>query len=262
MSFKSKVIAAAAAVTIIGGIGAGTAATAARAATPSCGPACVDLFSWQFGDFTHPNFALDVFQGGAKTGQPLILFRTSNSDKAEDFAGEFDGLTSDFYAAGLVSSAVAMHWGCVSGTIVPVNIPGGQILCSPGYTNDPAGEIEYAPDGVDSGLCVGLAAGAFQGEKVSLQPCGESSRTVWIVDTVDQAAITTAGIPLINGSDTNFSHPYVLTYPVNAEPWAKPRVQLTVTRLTGFTQPGVPFIPVISTVNSNQLWSADLGVLP
>ena len=230
----------------------------ASAATPSCGPSCIDLFSWQFGNFGHPNFVQDVFRQGQKVGQPIILFREANSDPAEDFAAEFNGLASDFYAAGLVSSAVALHWGCVNGAI---NIPGGPIACAPGATDDPAFEAEYAPFGVDSGLCVGLASTAFAGEGVTLQPCGQSSRTVWIVDTVDQLKITNAGVPLINGSDLNFSHPYVLTYPDSAFPTDKPRPQLFVTNLTGFTQPGGIF-PVIGTVKSSQLWSADFGVLP
>ena len=57
-----------------------------------------------------------MFRQGAKVGQPIILFRESNSDPAEDFSAEFNGTTSSFYAAGLVSSAVALHYGC-SGTI-------------------------------------------------------------------------------------------------------------------------------------------------
>src|ERR1700757_3550852 len=111
MSIKSKVLAAAAALTILGGSAGAAVLTAgpAGAATPSCGPGCVDIFSWQFGNFTHPNFTLDVLKQGEKVDQPIILFRESNSDPALDFAAEFDGLTSDFYAAGLVSSAVAMH---------------------------------------------------------------------------------------------------------------------------------------------------------
>ena len=48
--------------------------------------------------------------------------------------------------------------------------------------DDPAFEIEYAPYGVQSGLCVGVAATAAQGGKVSLQPCGVTSKTVWIAD--------------------------------------------------------------------------------
>ena len=77
---------------------------------------------------------------------------------------------------------------------------------------------------------MGVARTAFQDEKVSLQGCGVTSRTVWIVDTNDQATITSAGIPLINGSDTNFSHPYVLTYPGSGYPTDIPRPRLKVDR--------------------------------
>ena len=258
MSLKTKILAGAAAVTLLSGIGA-AGALSAGAATPPCGSGCVDIFSRDFGTFHNPDFVLDVFRQGAHVGQPIILFKQSNSDPAEDFSAEFDGLTSSFYAAGLVSSATALHWGCTSGSIVGSN--GQQIACSPGATDDPAGEIEYAPHGVDSGLCVGLAGSAFNMEKVTLQPCGASSKTVWIVDTVDQARITSAGVPLINGSQSNFSHPYVLNYPRNGFPTDTPRPQLFVGMLTGSTQPGGIF-PVIGTINSNQLWSAVTGVLP
>jgi hypothetical protein len=254
---KRATLAVLAAIVLALGIAAGTGA-AAHAATPSCGPGCIDIFSWQFGNFANPAFSLDTLKQGEKVGQPQILFRVSNSDPALDYNAEFDGFTSDFYAAGLVSSAVAMHWGCLTGAITQNS---QQIACSPGYTNDPAGEIEYSPYGVASGLCVGLASDAFQGEGVTLQPCGETARTVWIVDTVDQLKITAAGLPLINGSDENFSHPFVLTYPANKFPTDKPRTELTVTNLTGFTQPGGIF-PVLGTVDSSQLWSAILGVLP
>lgn len=256
MSIKSKVTAAVATLILAGGAALAGTGTA-TAATPSCGAGCVDIFSWQFGNFHHPNFVLDVFRQGAKVGQPVILFRESNSDPAEDFSAEFNGTTSEFYAAGLVSSAVALHYGC-QGTIA---VPGGQIPCAPGSRDTAAFEIEYAPFGANSGLCVGLVSTAVQGEGVTLQPCGVKSRTVWIVDTNDQARITAAGVPLINGSDTNFSHPFVLTYPANGFPTDKPRPQLLVKNLTGFTQPGGIF-PVIGSINSNQLWSADLGVLP
>lgn len=256
MSFKSKVLAAAATLTLVGGVGS-VGVMSAGAATPSCGTGCVDVFSWQFGSFHHPNFVLDVFRQGAKTGQPIILFRTSNSDPAEDFSAEFNGTTSSFYAAGLVSSQVALHYGC-QGTIA---VPGGQIPCAPGSRDTAAFEIEYAPFGANSGLCMGLASKAFQNEHVTLQACGVTSRTVWIVDTNDQARITAAGVPLINGSDTNFSHPFVLTYPAAGFPTDKPRPQLLVKNLTGSTQPGGIF-PVLGTINSNQLWSAKFGVLP
>jgi hypothetical protein len=256
LNLKSRVIAAAAAVTLVGGGAAGAlAATSAGAATPSCGSSCTDIFSHQFGTFRQPNFILDVFRQTARPGTPIILFRTSNSDPAEDFSAEFNGLASDFYAAGFVAPALAMRYGCTHGAIVS---NGQQITCDHGAVDDPAFEIEYAPDGVNSGLCVGVAATASANEKVTLQGCGVSSRTVWIVDTADQAKITKAGVPLINGSDNNFSHPFVLTYPKNAYPTDIPRVSLTVSNLTGSTQPG-GFLPVIGTINSGQLWSAAGG---
>ena len=44
-------------------------------------------------------------------------------------------------------------------------------------------ELEYSPFGVDSGLCVGVAATAAAKEGVTLQPCGVSAKTVWIGDS-------------------------------------------------------------------------------
>ena len=248
MSIKSKVLAATAALTLVGGVGA-ISASSAGAATPSCGHDCIDVFSREFGTHAHPNFVQDVLRQGSSLGQPVILFRTSNSDPAEDFTVSFQGNTSDFFAAGLVSSAVALHYGCTVGPFV---------TCAAGV-DDPAFETEYAPYGVDSGLCVGVAMTAFQNEKVSLQPCGVSSRTVWIMDINDSPATITHGyVPLINGSDTNFSHPFVLTYPKNGFPTDRPRPQLMVQNLTGFSHgPGTP----IGSVQDNQLWGADFGVL-
>ena len=248
MSIKSKVFAAAATLTLVGGVGA-VASFSAGAATPSCGHDCIDVFSREFGTHAHPNFVMGVLRQGAQLGQPVILFRTSNSDPAEDFTLSFQGSTSDFFAAGLVSSAVALHYGCTVGPF---------ITCANGV-DDPAFEAEYAPYGVDSGLCVGVARTAFQNEGVTLQPCGVTSKTVWIVDQNDSPATLDHGyVPVINGSDTNFSHPFVLTYPKNGFPTDRPRPQLMVQNLTGFSHGiGDP----IGSVQDNQLWGADFGVL-
>ena len=131
--------------------------------------------------------------------------------------------------------------------------------------NDWAFEIEYAPYGVDSGLCMGVATTALQSEGVTLQPCGVSSKTVWVVDTLDSIQTTILGgyVPLINGSDTNFSQPFVLTYPASTYPTDEPRPQLTVTNITGFSQAWPFYIPgpELGSVDANQLWSADYGVL-
>jgi len=240
MSIKSKVFAAAATLTLIGGVGA-AGATSASAATPSCGFGCVDIFNHDFGTHAHPNFVLDTLRQGEKVGQPQILFRVANFDPAEDYTFSYQGLVSDFHAAGLVGAAVNLHYGDGSVTA--------------GH-NDAAFEIQYSPYGVDSGLCTGVAATAVAGEKVTLQPCGVSAKTVWIVDSQD--TVGHGYVPLINGSDTNFSQPFVLTYPGSGYPTDKPRPELYVSNLTGFQ--GANGFPT-GTINSSQLFGADFGAL-
>ena len=253
MSIKSKVFAAVAALTIAGGVSAAGALTA-TAATPSCGYSCVELFSHNFGTHHHPNFVLDVQQQAQKVGQPLILFRVSNSDPAEDWTISYQGQVSDFYAANMVSAAVELHYG---GAIFPSQ-PGGN----PAFPDDYAFEIQYSPYGVLSGLCAGVAGVASAGSKVSLQSCGISASTVWIIDQADASSLTPVVneyVPLINGTDTNFSHPFVLTYPGSGYPTDTPRPQLFTSNLTGFSNGslGNP-----SGVNDNQLWGGDFGILP
>ena len=243
MSIKSKVLATAATLTLVGGVGT-AGALSASAATPSCGFTCIEIFSHQFGTHAHPNFVMDVFRQGEKVGQPIILFRSSNADPAEDFTVSFQGLVSDFYDAELVSAALNLHYG--DGSVAAID--------------QPALEIEYSPFGVDSGLCAGVRSTAVQNEGVTLQPCGVTSKTVWVVDVADSPVTLAHGyVPLINGSDTNFSHPFVLTYPSNGYPTDMPRPQLKVTNLTGFSN---GFGPIVGTVPNTQLWGADFGVRP
>ena len=117
MSIKSKVLATAATLALVGGVGTagvlGTAATA-NAATPSCGGTCADIFSQEFGHHFSPNFLLDVFQQHARVGQPIILYRASNNDQAEDFRLQFQGTVADFLAAQMVTPAFALHYGCLA----------------------------------------------------------------------------------------------------------------------------------------------------
>jgi hypothetical protein len=276
MSIKSKVFAAAATLALVGGVGTAGALTAgtAYAGTPSCGPACVNLFSYQYGTHFDPTFVVDVLRQGEKVGQPIILFRTSNADPAEDWTFAFEGTVADFYAAGLVSAATALHYGCIpDGNLggnfpdCPFSVTGIPSNTGAGAATNPtsnylAVENEYAPFGVDSGLCMGLAATASSDEGVTLQPCGVSSKTVWILDTLDQQftdAWAHGYIPLINGSNTNFSQPFVLTYPNDGYPTDKPRPQLVVENLTGFS---FHFGNLFGTgANDNQLWGATFGEL-
>jgi hypothetical protein len=267
MSIKSKVLATAATLTLVGGVAtAGALATsgAANAETPSCGLSCLDIFSQEFGQHHDPGFVLDVYQQHIKIGQPVILFRESNADLAEDFRPEFQGTVADFFAASMVTSAFALHYGCIPVGPGTTNDDGNFPDCFGTQLtfNDPAFEIEYTPNGQFSGLCVGVASTAVQEEGVTLQECGASSKTVWAVDLYDQPFDTfgTGYAPLINGSDTNFSQPYVLTYPQSGYPTDKPRPQLQVDNLTGYSQGFPPaFILNYPTVPDNQLWGADLG---
>jgi hypothetical protein len=265
MFIKSKVFAAAAAMTLVGGAGAAGAFTIGMA-----------------GDYPQPNFLLDVLHQSEKAGQPVILFRTSNTDPAEDFTIADEGLVSDFNAAGLVSSALDLHYGGAGCE----DYDTATATCITFYPDDEAYEIEYAPFGVDSGLCMGTAATAVNGTEVSLQPCGATARTTWITDAADAIGITPPPsetptpsptdtdlvtgpsivspaivpaaadnpfFPLINGSGTNFSHPAVLSYPQNAFPTDMPRPQLTTQALQ---------IDSSGTVNTNQMWGVDGGAAP
>ena len=267
MNLKSKVLAAAAALTLTATLGA-VGATSARAATPSCGASCIDIFSKDFGTQPNPQFVLDVLRQGEKVGQPVILFRQSNSDPAEDFTISQEGAVSDFYQAGLVSAALNLHYGCgyslatgkCSTTLTPVT--------GKPWPDDFAFEVQYSPFGVDSGLCVGVGSAAASGVKVALEPCGVSSATVLIADTVDSCPtnpLYLAEVPAIIGNDANFSEPFVLNYPAAGYPTDTPRPQLFLANLNGFSQVGGPGICGTGSVtgpNSNQLWSAVQGVLP
>jgi hypothetical protein len=254
MSFKSKVLAAATTLTLVGGVGAASVITsgAANAATPSCGHRCINVFSKKFSDFltTKPGFVMDVWRQTIAVGQPIIMFQASNSDPAEDFTIANEGLVSDFATAGLVSSAVALHYGGAGH--YPCVVKGQPSTCA--YPDDWAYEVQYSPFGVDTGLCVGLASTAINNAKVSLQPCGVSAKTVWITDSSNlrPSSLFYSFQPVINGSDTNFSQPFVLTYPQNGNPTDIPRPQMVVQNIHTFSR---------GQVYDNQMWSAFFGIL-
>ena len=109
-----------------------------------------------------------------------------------------------------------------------------------------------------------------------------SANTFWVLDTNDQPFANWGcgrhegdgqnnnngnwdgnrngcfNFPLINASDTNFSQPYVLTYPQSGYPTDKPRPSLQVDNLSGYTT-GVPADPNFPSIHDNQMWGADFG---
>jgi hypothetical protein len=212
MFIKRKLLAGAAAVSVIGGLGV-TAATGAHAATPSCGNGCPAYYSKDVG----PSAVTSVFKRVAKPGQKIILFRPSNTDSGEDFTYYRQGTVQAFYKAGLVSAALNLHYG-----------------------KDMAFELEYTPYGAPTDLCVGVGSTASDLTPVSLQWCGASAKTVWVMDKADAKY---GYQPLLNGSGTNFSHPYALTNQGGT---------LITLRLEKFSD---------GTVFDTQLWSYKSGVL-
>jgi len=241
MSISGKIKAAAAVMTLVGGVSAAGTLTA-QAATPSCYEHCAELYSQKFGHL----FILDVLLQHGKAGQPIVLYRASNADAGEDFTVFESARVSRFASVGQVSSAVASRYG---GGCSRVNSMTHN--CVSHYANDWAYKFEYVPDGVPSGLCMGVARAPADGTKVVLESCGDLTRTTWIADA--NAAIGNGFVPLVNGSDTSVSDPQVLNFPGSAPPFQMPTPQLTTWHLQHYGFAGGVF--------NNQLWNADFGPL-
>ena len=228
MSIKSKVLAAAAVLTLVGGLStAGT--VAASAATPQCGNACLEVYSAKFATPTSLGFVETVFLGIPLRGVPTEVRPASSSNPAEDLIVPPPGKVSvsAWYARGMVSAAVNEHFG-----------------------NELAVQIEYAPYGHATGLCTAVATTAYQDEPLSLQPCSTPGTTVWIIDIADSPATAPTYFPIVNGSDTDFVHPFAMT--ILGNPAHQPFTPIIMQHLTG--NPG--------SVPANQLWGAHHGTTP
>jgi hypothetical protein len=198
---------------------------AARAATPACGQYCIGVFSSELGTYASPNFVEHVFGGAATIGTETGLNAASGSDSSEDFMNPHQGKVSDYYAMGLVSSQVDRH-----------------------YTNLTAAQLEYAPDGMPTGLCVGVASDPFQGEALSLQSCTIPGRTVWIIGT----SAPDGFFPIISGATSDFSHPFAMSYPRHIDTdETLPPIRLRHLKFEGPNR----------AVPETQLWGVVLGVL-
>ena len=222
MSIKSKVLAAAAMLTMAGGL-CTVATHPANAATPQCGPHCIQIFSAKFGTPENPRFVESVFRGIARAGVPTGLRRISRNNPAGDMIVSRAGTVSEFYAAGMVSVAVNTHYGSLQ-----------------------AVQIEYAPRGKATGLCAGLATTAYQNEPLTLQPCSTPGTTVFIIDTADSPATAPTYFPIINASTTDFTRPFAMT--IDGNPAHRRFLPIRVRHLSG--NPG--------HVPENQLWGSVL----
>ena len=198
MPIKTKMLAAAATLTVASGLGA-AGMLPATASTTQCGGACVQIFNKAFGS----GFVESVFQGTPMAGQPTIVHAASDTDPTGDFIISQGGPVSMFYAEGMVSAAVNAH-----------------------YTGYTAVQVEYAPYGNPTGLCSAVATTAYQGEGLSLQPCTTPGTSVFILDFPDG---TGGYFPIVNASTTDFTHPYTMT--LHGDPAQKPFPQITLRRM-------------------------------
>jgi hypothetical protein len=228
MSIKRKVLTSAATLTMVGAVTT-VGTVVASAATPECGNACISVFSKVLGTPAQPNFVEDILGGVATVGQPVILKQVSGSDTdpSEDIIPH-GGPVSAFYASGMVSAEVNSHYGSLT-----------------------AVQQEYAPLGVPSGLCVGLASVAYQDEPLTLQPCSVPATTVWILNpALSQAP---GYFPIINASTPDFSHPFAMDLRQDAIASDHQRLEIHARHLQFRTKD--------KTLPDSQLWSAHRGEL-
>jgi hypothetical protein len=116
------------------------------------------------------------------------------------------------------------------------------------YANLGAAQLEYAPLGQPTGLCVGVPTSPYSGEALSLQPCTVPGRTVWIIGTATSAMF----FPIISGATTDFVHPFAMTYPRHVDTDTMlPPIRLFHLRFRGPAR----------AVPDTQLWGVKLGVL-
>jgi hypothetical protein len=228
MSIKSKVLAAAGVLTLAGAL-SGVGTLSAGAATPQCGSGCVEVYSAKYATATSLGWVETVFLGIPVQGVPTEVRPASGSNPAEDLIIPTGRPVpvSTFYAQGMVSAAVNAHYG-----------------------SEPAVQIEYAPYGKPTGLCTAVAVTAYQDEGLSLQPCSAPGTTVWIIDGNDSPATASqkpSHFPIVNGSDTDFVHPFAMT--ILGNPAHQPFTPIIMQHLTGNP----------SSVPANQLWGSAFG---
>jgi hypothetical protein len=162
-------------------------------ATPACGNGCFNLYNLAFGrhEIQSANVPGDNGVGG-KVGQTVNLRYATDSSPNEDFTGGYAGTVGELCTEGQLSPYICNTYGATS-------IYAGHF---------PVYESNWAPYGNQTGLCVGVDRPAFAGENVTLQPCGVSGATFWVADLAHSYLRYT---PFLNGADTNYTHPLVLT---------------------------------------------------
>jgi hypothetical protein len=156
-----------------------TATSAALIDSP-CGTSCIALYVPNYGD----SDVLGVVGNGQNIGQSVDMQPVANVAN-QNWIAEYEGTVSQFFSSGLMSAGMDQNYG-----------------------SDSAFQYQYTPYGIKSGLCLGVSGTAQNGTTVTLRQCNVNASTLWVTDTADQNGIQ---VPLINGTDTNFTQPFVLT---------------------------------------------------
>jgi hypothetical protein len=177
-----KAVAGLAGLVLAGGacLGAIAAAPVAGAASAACGHLCSSLYNQKFGTAD-----VSAVSGGTAAPNQAVVLAAAAPSTTEDWKVAFQGTVDEFFNAGLINATLDAHYG-----------------------TDEAFEFQYTPGGISSGLCLGIASGPVQGTKVTLQPCGVTVNTLWILDAADGSGGYT---PYVSGSDTQYPAPFVLT---------------------------------------------------
>ena len=211
---------------------AASASTRSPADTAACGTNCVSLFSRQLGSGTTLNAYVPGNTGtGGRIGQKVNLHLAANNRPNGDWQPSLSGfvfqfcgfLANDFFSP---TSYVCLH-----------------------YPFDAVLQMNWSPFGNQSGFCAGVDKGGVNNESVTLQDCGSGSpNTVWIADEAHStkhigclAPVPPIFLPvgpnnpflqfcpLINGGDTSFAQPLVLTLNTGTQ---RPTNQLMLQRET------------------------------
>jgi hypothetical protein len=214
MSVTGKAALGLAVLALAGGAGL-AAASPAGAATAACGNPCMTLSGQDLGS----GYVTAVAGGIPVIGAPVRLSAAAAS-QAEDWQETDAGNVTDLAAQGLVSPEI--------GTL---------------YAGEEGYEFQFAPNGVASGLCLGLATAAHEGGRVTLRRCAVSSRTIWVANLGAQHG---RFVPLVPGSDTSSTYDQNLVLTGSAAGRA-----LTVSQLS--ESDGI--------IASDQMWQTIWGVL-
>ncbi|MGO9080291.1 MAG: hypothetical protein ACLQDY_14810 [Streptosporangiaceae bacterium] len=165
-------------------------------ATAACGSYCDDLWSLQLGPGTILNARIPGMTGQpGGGGQAINMRQATSSDPNEDFVHHKIGVIKDFCRSAARPGAV---------------LSPDSVACVD-YRADPAYELDFAPDGNESGYCLGTSGTPSAGASLTarLIACGTTTGTLLIPDLRHMSQ--NGGLVLISGATTSFSHPDVLT---------------------------------------------------